>query len=281
MLVITDIYFTVPTELLNVNQHECKSQLPPILEGFSFDLISKTELIATIRERGLSVTDRTLTYYSSEGLIPPSIRVGARGAAYPFLTCDLLTWILGSRDRSVSIDALRELKPLWLSLYAAQFEGVIELDHLERIARSTIRSREANFEVPVMINELFSGLCPSCRSSMLWRLKDGSEMQQATDGSLTLSFILGDLDDATGVAHTLAWTQLRLPLPGEQPDRNDPATIILGVPLDADFNPVRCNKSPVSKARTHSSRSSRVSTHGQGTTGQQDLLCLSEGSAAA
>ncbi len=75
------------------------------------DMVTKTELLEEVRTHGRSISDRTLTYYTSQGLIPGAVRVGSRAGAYPRVVVELLCWIVGARDRGLSVDALRELLP--------------------------------------------------------------------------------------------------------------------------------------------------------------------------
>ena len=51
------------------------------LQGSDPELVTKSELISAVRQRGYSVGDRQLTFYISEGLVPKSVRVGSRAGA--------------------------------------------------------------------------------------------------------------------------------------------------------------------------------------------------------
>lgn len=51
----------------------------------STDLVTKTELITLMRDRGLSVSERTLTFYVTKGIIPKAARIGSRTGVYPVL----------------------------------------------------------------------------------------------------------------------------------------------------------------------------------------------------
>jgi hypothetical protein len=57
------------------------------LQG-STEMVTKSELMERVRLLGSPISDRNLSYYGSIGLIPPAVRIGARGGAYP-----------GDRDR--------------------------------------------------------------------------------------------------------------------------------------------------------------------------------------
>jgi DNA-binding transcriptional MerR regulator len=197
--------------------------------GRSVDMVTKSELLEAARSRGVKISDRNLTYYTSEGLLPRSVRVGSRAGAYPIVVVELLTWVVRSRDRGLSLDGIRELLPLWKALVRARKEGHVDLAEAEYISRQTVHSSEANFAVPWVVSEVFAYLCPECAADVVWCLKDGSTASMAAE-DLRLTFLLTELDDDGKQAHTVAWTQLVLPGIGAEPDLNDPAMMILGAP---------------------------------------------------
>lgn len=193
------------------------------------DLVSKAEVRTVLRERGQSITDRNLTYYASLGLIPPAIRIGSRMAAYPEVVVEQLSWVITSRDRGLSIDAIRELLPLWQWLVGGRSQECVDLNEFEVLARRSGLSDEANLAVPGVVDEVFQSLCGECRQKVNWVLKDGSTRHHTAATPVILSFMLGRQGD-DGVARLVSWTQLTLPGLGG-PDPSGPMSITLGLPL--------------------------------------------------
>jgi DNA-binding transcriptional MerR regulator len=198
------------------------------LQG-STDLITKAELKQYVRRQGGQISDRNIAYYSSIGLIPPAVRIGARGGAYPRIVGELLSWVVRSRDGGLSIEAIKELIPLWRLLIHGRKSGCVDLAELEYVARSNVTLAEANRAVPLLISHLINAVCDDCRSKISWLLKDGSTFTSADSDALTLSFVLAELDPDTGDGRQVLWTQLKLPGIGG-PDTEDPTTIVLGIP---------------------------------------------------
>lgn len=198
------------------------------LQG-STEMVTKTELIQYIRDCGEQISDRNITYYSSMGLIPSAVRIGSRGGAYPRVVCELLRWVIRSRGYGLSIEAIKELMPLWEMLVRARRNGCIDLTELEYVAREHVSLQEANRVVPLLVSDLVTDLCECCRQKMLWVLKDGTTVLSTEQDALTLSFVLAELDPVTGKGREVAWTQLRLPGIADI-DADDPKTIVLGIP---------------------------------------------------
>ncbi len=202
------------------------------LQG-STDLMTKTELMEAIRDRGLSISDRTITYYMSERVLPKAVRVGSRAGAYPKIVVDLLGWVLRARERDLAVESIRELLPVWEFLVRSRRSGEVALTELEYIARERVTSPEANYAVPWLVRQTMG--CSQCAGHVEWILKDNSRIEHA-DG-MTVTFHLAELDehDPT-VAHRIDWIQL--PLPGFAPDITASDAVILGVPNGVT---VRCD----------------------------------------
>jgi DNA-binding transcriptional MerR regulator len=198
------------------------------LQG-STEMVTKTELTQYIRDCGEQISDRNITYYSSVGLIPSAVRIGSRGGAYPKIVCELLRWIIRSRGYGLSIEAIKELMPLWELLVRGRRNGCVDLAEMEYVARERVTRQEANRVVPLLFGDLITDLCGCCRPKMLWVLKDGSTVLSTEQDPLTLSFVLAELDPVTGQGREVAWTQLRLPGIADI-DADDPRTIVLGIP---------------------------------------------------
>jgi hypothetical protein len=194
------------------------------------ELISQTTAIGLVRGKGHSLSPRKVGSWQESQLIPAATRLGARGGAYPALIVALLTWISACRQSGFKIEVIRELRPLWAYLTRAQIRQEVNLLEFERFARGLGLSHEANNHVPWLVNYVMSGLCPECLSSVKWSLKDGTVVHHTDHDGLKLSFVIGEIDAASGHAHVVAWTQLTLPGIGHAPDLDDPALIILGLP---------------------------------------------------
>jgi len=197
--------------------------------------VTKTELRQALRQRGQTISDRNLTYYSSVGLIPPAIRIGGRVGAYPELVVEQLAWVIRARNRGQSIESIKELLPLWRWLMRNRHDRRIDLSELELVARQHELSQEANFAVPYLISEVLLCLCPNCLQAIEWVLKDGNSFHHSPEDPLALSFILGAVNEETGTPEIAAWTQLALPGLGLL-DPNGPTSITLGLPVGAHLN---------------------------------------------
>jgi DNA-binding transcriptional MerR regulator len=198
------------------------------LQG-STEMVTKTELMQYIRDCGEQISGRNVTYYSSVGLIPSAVRIGSRGGAYPKIVCELLRWIVRSRGHGLSIEAIKELVPLWQLLACGRRNGCIDLAEVEYIARERVTLPEANRAVPLLVTDMVNDLCGLCRQKTLWVLKDGNTVVSTDHDPLTLGFVLAELDPINGWGREVAWTQLRLPGIADL-NADDPKTIILGIP---------------------------------------------------
>lgn len=191
-------------------------------------LVTKSELIDAIRGRGKRISDRLLTYYSSEGLVPKSVRIGSRSGAYPAKVVDLLDWIIEFRNRGVSVDALKEMLPIWKWLQRAHREHLLNLAEFELVCRNSELSHEALFSLPPLVFEVFD--CPGCLAKTKLVLKDGSEVDAKE--SPTLSFALLDpsveAKDADQSSRSIFTTTLTLPVGPVGVD--DPHAIVLDLP---------------------------------------------------
>jgi len=212
------------------------------LQG-STEFLTKTELRQALREDGLSLSDRNITYYTSMGLIPSAIRVGGRAGAYPAVVAEQLGWVIRARARGQSIEAIRELVPMWRWLMRHRNEGHVDLAAFERLAREHDLSQEANFAVPYLVSEVMQCICGDCFQGIEWVLKDGSTLHHSAATPLTLTFVIGGVNEESGIAEPLAWTQLAFPEMG-LPDTDDPACITLGVPIGSRILPPSSDMSP-------------------------------------
>jgi DNA-binding transcriptional MerR regulator len=200
------------------------------LQGSDPKLVTKSELLSEVRQRGYSVGDRQLTFYISEGLIPKSVRVGSRAGAYPSIVVDLLEWVLRAKEGGLSVEAIRELLPVWKYLVRARKDGRIDLSELEYIARQRVTTIEGSYAVPAVLADVLYDLCRECRAKLILVLKDGTE-RKAGDKSLTVGFAIARrADEESGETKPKWVARTRISLARDSTDAaDDPTTVILGL----------------------------------------------------
>lgn len=190
------------------------------------DFLSKGDLLDRVRRLGGHISPRNLAFYTAEGLVPRSIRVGSRVGAYPRSVALLLAWISRARERGLALEAIRELTPLWRFLYrAVHKERVLNLAELEYVARQHALSPEAAWAVPFVVNEFLH--CPNCLSRMTFVLKNGEELQRSDP--MTISFEMTALEPGESAARPVAVTTITLPVLRDTTGE-DPRTIVVGTP---------------------------------------------------
>lgn len=208
------------------------------LQGSEPDLITKSELLALVRKRGLGIGERQLAFYVSEGIIPKSVRVGSRAGAYPRVVGELLAWVVRARDRGLSVDVIRELIPVWKLLVEARHAKLLNVGELEYVARQFVRSKEGSMAIPSILQEVVH-TCDHCygyldKLEMVAVLKDGAELHLA-DPTATLGFAIGQIvevtdDDGAIVGEETRWTaHTRITLAESSDPSTDPSTVILGL----------------------------------------------------
>lgn len=204
------------------------------------DLVTKSELMSEVRAAGFSVSDRQLTFYISEELLPRSVRVGSRAGAYPRIVVELLMWILRARDGGVPIEALKELLPVWKYLVRARSSCQLNLAELEYVARQHVTSLEGSIAVPQVVGDVLRlHVCTACQGDIRIVYKDGAE-RYLTDPQATVGFAIARVvgeEDEDPAPRWYAGTRISLAPPTSQ--STDPTTVILGLkpnaPLPADF----------------------------------------------
>jgi len=218
------------------------------------DSVTPTEAIERLRGRGRKISRRTVSFWQEQGLIPAAMRVGSRGGVYPAIMVDLIDWISACRDRGVGLETVRELQPLWAYLMQGESKQEIDVADFERVARQLGLTLAASYCVPQLIHDLMSGLCHHCLGHITWRLKDGTVRRHAPGSGLRLGFVIGEVEPESGDARILAWTQLTLPGLGDTPDLDDPALVILGLPIGVSLTK-RCAHSALPQRRHRAPRS--------------------------
>jgi DNA-binding transcriptional MerR regulator len=204
------------------------------LQG-NLDMVTKSELLELVRKQGGRISDRQLTSYVSEGLVPKSARIGSRSGAYPRIVADLLAWIDQSRRSGLSVQAVKELIPLWRFLRRGAIKRNIDLSEFEYVARQFVTSQEAAFAIPVLFMQ-----CVPCflhETSDLAKIKfttrDGRTVDASKEKVLPLSFRLGEQDPETGEIRRVARTCLALPLAAAAND--DEGCITIGIPNGVEW----------------------------------------------
>lgn len=199
------------------------------LQGSDPELVTKSELIAVVRGLGYSVSDRQLTFYVSEGLIPKSVRVGSRAGVYPRIVVELLAWILRAKEGGLSVEAIRELLPVWKYLIRACRDGRMDLGELEYIARQHVATLEGSYAIPAVVSGVLHDVCPKCRAKIALVLKDGTE-KTLGDSSATVGFAIARRGDGEDDSEAKWIARSRLALGGDGGDAGkDPTTVILGL----------------------------------------------------
>ncbi len=209
------------------------------LQGSEPDLVTKSDLLAEVRAVGYRIGERQLSFYVSEGILPKSVRVGSRAGAYPRIVVDLLKWVLRAREGGLTVDAIRELLPVWKFLTRARRDKRLDLGELEYIARQHVRTTEGSMAMPVLVSHVLT-TCPDCLgcipANVVVVMKDGTE-QNLEDTSTTLGFAIarqveiGPTDDKPVESRSvwLARTRITLATGANKDLREDPTTVILGV----------------------------------------------------
>jgi DNA-binding transcriptional MerR regulator len=203
------------------------------------DLVTKSELIAHVRDAGYSLSDRQLTFYTTEGLVPRSVRVGSRAGAYPSIVVELMLWIIGARDAGVPLEVLRELLPVWKFLVRARNEHELNLSELEYVARQHVTSIEGSFVIPLLITEVIKQhSCVECLGKVSLVLKDGSR-KFLRDGEATIGFAIARTpdEDADTDGHPRWVASTRITLAVTMDHSSNPSTVILGLKPNAALPP--------------------------------------------
>lgn len=192
-------------------------------------LVTKSELLAEVRERGSSISDRQLTFYVTEGLIPKSVRVGSRAGAYPRVVVDLLVWVLRSREQGLSVDAIKELLPIWKFVMRARRDRRLDLAELEYVARQQVTSFEAVTSVPNVVMDVMSRLCSECLKEVVIVTKDGVDHSLGAPDT-TIGFTAYRMPSPDEEGGPIWWGYRRIVIPTAIDPQEDPSSVVLGLP---------------------------------------------------
>lgn len=196
------------------------------LQG-NMDMVSKTELLDEVRRRGGRVSARQLTSWVTEGLLPRSARIGSKHGAYPTVVIDVVNWIDESRRRGLSVEAIKELLPLWRFVRMGFARRRLDFQEFEYLARQFVHSPEAIHAVPLLLLDCLP--CPVCKGDVLaetaFVMKGGDEFDKANQTFVPLAFVIAR-QDSEGKSRVVSQAGLALPL--VRPD--DRSAIVLGIP---------------------------------------------------
>jgi DNA-binding transcriptional MerR regulator len=185
------------------------------LQG-SLDMCTKTEILEELRSSGVAVSPRQLTTYITEGLLPKSARVGRRSGVYPRIIVDLLHWIERSRRRGLSLEAIKQLVPVWRFVRAALNARNFDLNEFQDVAEREISSEEAAFALPSLLMSCLP--CPEHEKDAYqalvetkFVLKDGTNVTHTSADPVTIGFTISDAN--AGSTCPIASTRLAIPTP--------------------------------------------------------------------
>jgi hypothetical protein len=193
------------------------------------DLITRTELLTKARQAGHAITDRQLTFYTTQSLLPHALRTGTGPGNYPAIVSDLIEWVLDNRRAGLSVDALRELLPIWKLIAKAHVQGFLHLTDLEDTARASITSLEAAYALPRIVAFLFAQYLPPRGNEVHVTTKDGETLSNY-DPAVCINFAV--VYPGRPVEHYSPTVIARLALAPVGDPRTDPATIVLGLQPD-------------------------------------------------
>jgi DNA-binding transcriptional MerR regulator len=200
------------------------------LQGGKAELITKSELLSKVRERGYKLSDRQLTFYVSEGLVPRSVRAGSRAGVYPAIVVQLMSWILQMREEGASIESVRELLPIWKFLIAARSNGSLDLGEFEYVARQHVTSLEAMTAIPRLVSYVMvRRCCASCREKIVLVDKAGRQTR-LSDRTATVGFAIARMwqEDEDSDPTPVWFRSTRMTLAAIDSPNTDPTTVILG-----------------------------------------------------
>jgi DNA-binding transcriptional MerR regulator len=199
------------------------------------DLVNKSELLTEVRSAGFKLSDRQLTFYMSEGLIPLSVRAGSRVGVYPAVVVELMHWLLYMRNLGVSIDALRELLPVWKFLKRSLKGKSVDLAELELVARQHVSSPGALSAAPAAVSFVLNCVCACCRPTV--KLINRAGEVTTMDEVISIGFAIAAPLKAETATETETekhgsvdkWMgRTRISFGGALPSNKDPMTVRLG-----------------------------------------------------
>lgn len=191
----------------------------------SLDMISKSELIDWAKKHRMALTDRKLTSFMTEGLLPKTARIGSRGGAYPAIAKDQLKFVLRWRSRGTSVTAIKELLPVWRFMTSAVRRHEVDLAELEDLVQQTVHSDQALHTLPNVIQDALP--CPNCKSGELsdikFRFKDDTVRSRGANDDVSFA-VLFEETDGDGECTSMMIARITLPRIDEA---HDPSTMVI------------------------------------------------------
>lgn len=195
-------------------------------------MVTKDELLEKVNSKGADVSPRQLTTFVGAGLVPRSTRIGSQAGVYPKIVVELVIAISRARSAGVSVEALRELVPVWKCLMRARRDRRLDLSDFEKVVRENVRSIEAAYAV-AWVFQYWVPLMLLGMNSNATRLeiidKKGNRLSHTFDNRVSIGFVVAETD-GDDIQHR---NSMRVMLPIED-ERNLPTTIIAGIPNGID-----------------------------------------------
>lgn len=210
------------------------------LQGGDSRLLTRSELLRKVKQAGFTLSTRQLTFYISENLVPQSVRAGSRAGVYPAIVADLMIWILMMRESGASIEALRELLPVWKFLVRSRGDHLLDIAELELVVRQHAESTEAQYAVPIVVTHVMHRTCcPNCHGRDEIMVVDKERVERRMiDPKTTIGFAIArpldsgsgdDTDDDERGAGSNEWIgRARITLSGITSPNNDPTVVRMG-----------------------------------------------------
>ena len=120
----------------------------------NLEMVTKTELLDRARTHGASISDRQLTSFASEGLLPKSARIGSRGGAFPKLAVEQLLFVSRfAKAWGCRFRRSRSCYPYGGTCSVRSRAKEVSLTEFEYVARASITLQEAWFAVPSVLQQ--------------------------------------------------------------------------------------------------------------------------------
>jgi len=131
----------------------------------SAELLTLREVQEELREQGVPISPRKLTYYVTEGVVPKSLRIGARAGAYPRKIVDLLAFVSWAKDAGFSLEAIKKLRPRWMYMEHVHLTKTLDLRRLQEFA-SNIGTEQDRLLFTAIVDFALRN-CPDCQDRLV------------------------------------------------------------------------------------------------------------------
>lgn len=210
------------------------------LQGHN-QMVTKTELLHTLHERGVPVGSRALATFINERVVPKSARLGSRSGLFPALVVELVAWVHNQRAMSVSYAAIRDLLPVWRYLTGAGVSEPREVDLavFGDVLREHVRSPEAAAAVPWMLSDALAPLPGNEPRSPVLVRHGGTGSAEPT--SWVVTFVVTEPGHHERGARTVAQLDLFIP---QGPATHDVQRVTLPVGASAGTATTEASTTP-------------------------------------